>query len=103
MTAPKRFVVGQEVVVDPRHGPQLAAVVTKVGRKYLTVEFDRGTAWSWIREFDMTTGRLRDALARAHGRPVGAERIAWGLPTTPTPDKARHDTVAGLTFAQEDT
>lgn len=44
---------------------------------------------------------VRD-LARAHGRPEAAERIAWGLPAQP-PDKARRNTVAGLTFAQEDT
>lgn len=44
---------------------------------------------------------IRD-LARAHGRPVGAERVARGLPAQP-PNKARHEHVAGLTFAQEDT
>lgn len=41
---------------------------------------------------------VRD-LARAHGRPEGAERIARGLP--PTTTKARHEHVAGLTTAQK--
>lgn len=39
-------------------------------------------------------------LARAHGRPENAERIARGLP--PTTNKARHEHVAGLTTSQED-
>lgn len=42
---------------------------------------------------------IRD-LARAHGRPVGAERVARGLP--PMTNKARHEHVAGLTFTQEE-
>jgi len=45
-------------------------------------------------------GLLHD-LARAHGRPVGAERIARGLPVTPNTTKARPEQ-AGLTTAQED-
>lgn len=59
MTAPKRFTVGQEVVIDPRAGRQQDAVVTKVGRKYVTAEFCSGAAWSYSREFDMDTRRLR--------------------------------------------
>lgn len=43
---------------------------------------------------------IRD-LARAHGRPVGAERVARGLP--PMTTKARYEHVAGLPTAQEDT
>lgn len=53
-----------------------------------------------VHETQLNTA-VRD-LARAHGRPESAERVARGLPAQP-PDKARHDHVACLTFAQEDT
>lgn len=45
---------------------------------------------------------VRD-LARAHGRPESAERVARGLPPMTDTTKARHANVAGLPIAPEDT
>ena len=59
MNAAKRFTVGQEVVIDPRNGRQQDAVVTKVARKYVTVEIATSSAWDRTREFDMTTSMLK--------------------------------------------
>ena len=66
MTASKRFTVGQEVVIDPRHGHQMSAVVTKVGRKFVTVEIAATSAWSSAREFDMATSTLKGFEYSSH-------------------------------------